>query len=146
MATKKPLHWRGQTEATRRMLCDGVASSSRCVLVQCCASSWLLLKRLLHCLLSVEAELHPCVLTHHPTAAVERCGLKSHTVWPCHGAGQCVHLAAYLAGSRILLHTCHPSPPLPSPTSLPLSLSCHATHFLIIVCTVFWKCSMMYKC
>lgn len=63
-----------------------------------------------------------CVLAPLASAAVLRCVVKGQ--WSCHGAGLSIHHVTSPAGSQILLRTCPHSYLLPSPASLPLTVSC----------------------
>lgn len=135
----------GTDRGVRRMLCDGAAGSSRCVLVQRSALSWLPLWCSLCCSLSAEAELCP----YPPTACCSSTEVQDEEPHgmalprPCHGAGQRVHWAASRAGSQILLHACHPFPPLPSPASLLLTLSCLSLYPFLNYCL---HCALKMQC
>lgn len=95
---------------------DGAASSSVCELLQRSTLSSLLLQ------LTRFLQRQSCVFAPPASAAVLRCVVKGQ--WSCHGAGLSIHYVTSPAGSQIQLRTCPHSYLLPSPASLPLTVSC----------------------
>lgn len=135
MATTKPLRWRGQAEATRRRLYDGAAGSSRCVLVERCALSWLLLRQfflLLTFCRGRAASLHPYPPPYCSSGEVW--AEELHSVALPWGWAACPLGCTPCWVSKSCSTPAHPSSPLPSPASLPLSLSCLSCYPFLNYC------------
>lgn len=136
-----PAAWLGATMVTTKLLAGGDRQKP----LGGCSVMELSLRCLLCCSLSVEAELCP----DRPSWLQQYRGVGPRAVWrgPAMGLGsESTSLPALLG-----LKSCSTPVPLSllSLLSLPFlspSPACHSTRFLIIVCAVLWKCSVLYEC